>query len=155
MPLPDVVAAMRRWALDDPDVSAIFGTAVATTLPDPDRRPLPFLRLFDASTNPTLDESPRELVLVQWDVYAGKVHDDRTAPDWATASNAARTLADRLRGFDGISPEFPGFSRRVTIAPGEDVVVGGAQVVFGPVRQPDPEGLARYRVDSLVTAKNG
>lgn len=155
MALPDVVAAVRKWAIGDAEISAIFADRVATSLPDPERRVYPFLRMVDLGTLPSTDEAPRIRVSIQFDSFAGKTHDDRSSPDWPTASLGARTIADRIRAFDGVSPEFPGFSRRITVEPGEDVIIQGAEVGFGPVRQPDPEGLGRYRVDVIFTAKNG
>lgn len=157
MPLPDVVAAVRIWAKNDPEISAIFGDAVATTLPAPERRSTPFrfLRLNDVGTLTTNDESPRVAVLLQFDSFAAKIHDDHSTKEWDVASLGARTVADRIRIFDGISSEFPGETRRITIEPGEDVIIQGAGLSFGPARQTDIEGLARYRVDVLFTAKNG
>jgi len=154
-PLPDVLAAMIFWAKADPELAAIYGGRVASRLPA--NAEFPFLRVFDFSGQPPIgEEAPISIPVLQWDSFAGKVFDDSTAPDYALASRGARTLANRLRGFDGHNPtEFPGFERRIEWAPGEIVLIRGVAITAGPVRQPDPEGLARYRVDSAVQAVAG
>ncbi len=157
MALPDVLAAMIHWARSDPVLAAIHGGRVSSRLPAPDERTYPYLRVFDVAGGVPVTEYPVTQPLLQWDAFGARFHDDRTTPDFEAASDLARSLADRLRGFDGHTTEaqFAGFTRRIEWSPGEVVIVQGAQVSFGPVRQADPEGLGRYRVDSVVRAIAG
>lgn len=158
MAFPDVLAAMVAWAKADPALAALHGGRVASRLPDPDTREYPFLRVFDVAASPPADaEYAVAQTLLQWDAFAGRVFDDRTAPDFAVASDLAGVLADRLRQFQGVASE-PGWdpdARRIEWTPGSVVIIRGVNRAFGPGRQPDPEGLARYRVDTIVQAVAG
>jgi hypothetical protein len=155
MAFPDVLAAMIHWAKADPVLAAIHGGRVSSTLPEPEDREYPYLRVFDIPATGTDTEYASASVLLQWDAFAMKGFDDRSAPDWATAADLARALSDRIRMFDGYNPEFAGTTRRIEWAPGEVVIVQGVRRFSGPGRQPDPEGLGRHRVDTIVTAKAG
>lgn len=155
MAWPDVLAAMVAWATAEPSLAAIHGGRVASRLPRVEDREYPFLRVFDvAATSPNAEWSVAQ-PLLQWDAFAGRHFDDRTAPDYEAASDLAGTLADVLRQFDGHSTEFPTATRRIEWAPGKVVIVEGVNLAFGPGRQEDPEGLGRYRVDTFVRAKSG
>jgi hypothetical protein len=155
MAFPDVLAAMIFWAKADPALAAIHGGRVSSRLPDgafDAEGAAPYLRVFDVANAPPNVEFRYTTPLLQWDSFAGRIFDDRTAPDFEGAVELARTLADRLRGFNGHSPEFPGFARSIEWAPGETTFIRGVRIAFGPARQPDPEGLGRSRLDTIISA---
>lgn len=151
LPDPELVAV--HWAKADPDLAALLTGRVSTALPRPSRLVFPWLRVFTVSGAPPVTEPPVSQTVLQWDAFAESGGDDKTPPDWATASLVARTLAAKVKLFDG----YLGFDqpRRVTFG-GEEAIIDGFTVTFGPVRQPEPEtGWARYRVDTVLRCRNG
>lgn len=146
---------MIYWAKTDPVLQAGFDGRVSSRLPAPDERTYPWLRCFDIPAAGPNKEYAVAQPLLQWDIFGARKFDDRTVPDFDTASDLAGVLADRLRMFDGATTEFDPSARRIEWAAGRVVIISGVSIAFGPGRQTDIENLARYRIDTIVRAKAG
>lgn len=133
----DVEVVARRWALGNPAISAVVGNRVATSLPaDPI---FPFLVVVRVGGAPLAGRDYLEdQAQIQWDCYGAK---GDNKPDWAAASEAARTLVQEAHNFQG----------KVNMSDGGYAKIDGMQVTGGPRRFPEIDtGWARYVVDMIV-----
>lgn len=124
--LPDTEALAVAWARAQDDLTALVGTRVATAIPPTPTFPL--IRLNRVSGTP--DQPWRDLPRIQAHCYADLGGE-------ATASLVARTLVACLGDLRGS---------------GE---MAGAEVVFGPFPDHDPETQRpRVQVDFTFAAHN-
>jgi len=153
LPDPELVAV--QWAKADPDISAIVEGRVSTSLPQTERPVFPWLRVFviPGAGPPFGAEYPVMVSLLQWDAFAAGAGDDRATPDFATASLLARTVASKVREFDGYQGQ--PLDRSLTFD-GETALVDAFQVTQNPGRLNEPlTGWARYRLDTLLRLRPG
>jgi len=151
--LPDAEMVAVQWAKSDTDIAAIVDGRVSTRLPTTGDITFPWLRVFTvAGATPNI-EVPVTQAVLQWDAFAAGGGDLGVSPDLATASLLARTLAAKIKQFDGYQAE--PVNRRVEFG-GESAIIDGFTVAFGPVRQAEPDtGWARYRVDTTIRLRVG
>jgi hypothetical protein len=146
IPDPEVVAV--AWARQNPDLTALFEElappgaphpgSVSTRMPNAPVWPWVIASLIDGGPDPG-EAIPLGMAMIQWDVYAGRLAADRFGADWASASAMARRLEAELRDAEevALAIEGGGFLR-------------SARVTSRPRKVPDPGGLGRFQLDSIL-----
>ena len=136
--LPDSEILFRAWALDQTEITDIFGTRIATNLPSNATLPFAVVNL-QATTTENIDGAPIFGATFMIDVYGGKYGSDGTkvTPDYAGAFNGAASFVKSAFDFNG---------KKYSIT-GTDGIIYGFNPIEGPFRLEDTDtNLARYNV---------
>ena len=136
--LPDSEILFRAWALDQTEITDIFGTRIATNLPSNATLPFAVVNL-QATTTENIDSAPIFGATFMIDIYGGKYGSDGTkaTPDYAGAFSGASAFVRTAFDFKG---------KKYSIT-GTDGIIYGFNPIEGPFRLEDTDtNLARYNV---------
>jgi hypothetical protein len=135
--IPDAELVAEAWAKQNAAIAEVVSDHVATSLPK--TLPPDFLRVVQVDVRGLVAETQDvALAFLQWDAYAYKGH--KINPDWGKASLIARTLIKSMELERGV--QIPGLGYVVDFAS-----------IFGPRKQPEATGWARFRVDAVMAMR--
>jgi hypothetical protein len=144
--VPDAEVVAVAWARQDPDIARVLlelapqGASpggVSTSMPKVPT--FPHVIVNGIRSDPVGEAIPMGMEWIQWDVYGARLRSGGIGADWATASLVARTIEAKARDTEDVAVDVTGgaFIRSMT-------------VITRPRPMADPNGLARYQLQTLM-----
>ena len=141
--IPNAERAAVEWARAEPRLSALLEAGDLSTRQPIQPKRYPYLTVYEVpGSGPDSSQVPISWSLMRWDARSLRQRRGETIPDYNGALLVATTLVAALMD---ISAE--------PIRDEAGLVIGfiaDAVVTDGPGRMPEVDGLAAYRVDSIL-----